>query len=236
MKKAGYILPALILAALIASLASCDCRLMSNREVEQCLQRTYGREFTVTSSRNISSDDYSREVWRAKLYLVSPKEEPDTSFFVFNTVTSESFGVPGFSNGLQDTYSLDIFRTAFEEVAAKAGISYTLSYIHPIQSSRTYYSDLYIQIDPVCSENLTAVCTALSQAFTATLKQVPQISGVAIFVTYQEPSWPEEKSYRMRLPADIWNKAGDGSAETKRIAKAMQDYILSKVEQAEAKP
>ena len=74
MKKTGYILPALVLAALIASLACCDCRLMSNREVEQCLQRTYGREFTVTSFRNISSDDYSKEVWRARLYIVSPKE------------------------------------------------------------------------------------------------------------------------------------------------------------------
>ena len=141
-RKAGIIFAGLT-GALVLLLTSCDFQLMSDREVEQTLGRNYGREFTVISSERISSDDYSSDVYRAKVYVVSPKDDPETQFFAFNTVRGESFGVPGFANGLSDTYALDIFREAFERRAADTDVEYSFDYIYPVRSSSVYYSDLH---------------------------------------------------------------------------------------------
>lgn len=84
----------------------------------------------------------------------APKDDPETQFFAFNTVMGESFGVPGFANGLSDTYALDIFREAFERRAADTDVEYSFDYIYPVRSSSVYYSDLHVDIDSVSSENL----------------------------------------------------------------------------------
>ena len=101
---------------------------------------------------------------RVRVYTVSPKDNPETQFFVFNTVEGESFGVPGFRNGLQDTYSLDIFGRAFETRAAETDVEYSFNYFYPVKSSSVYYSRLYVDIEPVFWGNLEMVCTVLSQS------------------------------------------------------------------------
>ncbi len=88
---------------------------------------------------------------------MSPKDDPEMQFFAFNTVESESFGVPGFANGLKDTYELDIFREAFETRADDADVDYSFDYVYPIKSSSVYYSDLNVDIEPVSPENLDTV-------------------------------------------------------------------------------
>ena len=122
----GKIKARICFASLICVLAilftSCDFRLKSKREVEKYLEKQYGQEFTVLSSESVTDDYYDDDVWMVRAYTVSPKDDPETQFFVFNKVEGESFGVPGFRNGLQDTYSLDIFGKAFEIRAADTDV------------------------------------------------------------------------------------------------------------------
>lgn len=169
---AGKIKTRICFASLICALALlltlCDFRLISRREVEEYLERQYGQEFTVLSSESVTDDYYYDDVWRVKAYIVSPKDDPETQFFVFNTVEGESSGVLGFRNGLRDTYSLDIFGKAFETQAADTDVEYSFDYFYPVKSSSVYYSDLYVNIEPVSSENLETVCTLLSQAWADT--------------------------------------------------------------------
>ena len=103
-----------LICVMVLLLTSCDFHIMSNREVEEQLEEWYGQEFTVLSSASVTDDYYDDDVWRVKVYVVSPKANPDTSFYAYNIVEGESFGVPGFRNSLRDTYSLDIFAKAFE--------------------------------------------------------------------------------------------------------------------------
>ena len=159
--KAGICFASLICALVL--LTSCDFRLMSKQELEEYLEKQYGQEFTVLSSESVT-DDYYDDVWRVMAYTVSPKDDPETQFFVFNTVEGESFGVPGFRNGLQDTYSLDIFGRAFEMRAAETDVEYSFNYFYPVKSSSVYYSRLYVDIEPVFWGNLEMVCTVLSQS------------------------------------------------------------------------
>lgn len=222
-RKAGIIFAGLT-GALVLLLTSCDFQLMSDREVEQTLGRNYGREFTVISSERISSDDYSSDVYRAKVYVVSPKDDPETQFFAFNTVRGESFGVPGFANGFSDTYALDIFREAFERRAADTDVEYSFDYIYPVRSSSVYYSDLHVDIDPVSSENLEAVCEVLSLAFTDTLEEVPEAReyfiGATIWIRYREPEWPEKETCVIRMDpfyGIYWN------AETSKYERGTMD-------------
>ena len=164
----GKIKARICFASLICVLAilftSCDFRLKSKREVEKYLEKQYGQEFTVLSSESVTDDYYNDDVWRVMAYTVSPKDDPETQFFVFNTVEGESFGVPGFRNGLQDTYSLDIFGRAFETRAAETDVEYSFNYFYPVKSSSVYYSRLYVDIEPVFWGNLEMVCTVLSQS------------------------------------------------------------------------
>ena len=165
-KMAGKIKAGICFASLICALVlltSCDFRLMSKQEVEEYLEIQYGQDFTVLSSESVT-DDYYDDVWRVRVYTVSPKDNPETQFFVFNTVEGESFGVPGFRNGLQDTYSLDIFGRAFETRAAETDVEYSFNYFYPVKSSSVYYSRLYVDIEPVFWGNLEMVCTVLSQS------------------------------------------------------------------------
>lgn len=236
-RKAGIFL-AILAGALALLFTSCDFQLMSNREVEQTLERNYGKEFTVISSERISSDDYASDVYRARVYVVSPKDDPETQFFAFNTVRGESFGVPGFANGLSDTYILDIFREAFESRAADMDVEYSFDYVYPVKSSSVYYSDLNVDIDPVSSENLEAVCEVLSLVFTDTLEEIPEarefLIGVTIRIRYREPEWSEEETCVIRIDpfyGYYWNeetsKYERGTIDTD--AEAIRKYILYEV-------
>ena len=124
-----------LICALVLLLTSCDFRLKSEREVEKYLEKQYGQEFTVLSSEPVTDDYYNDDVWRIMAYTVSPKDDPETQFFVFNTVEGESFGVPGFRNGLQYTSSLGIFGKAFvtfeKAQVMPSGVSVMLTYKEP---------------------------------------------------------------------------------------------------------
>ena len=212
-----------LICALVLLLTSCDFRLKSEREVEKYLEKQYGQEFTVLSSESVTDDYYNDDVWRVMAYTVSPKDDLETQFFVFNTVEGESFGVPGFRNGLQDTYSLDVFGKAFETRAADTDMEYSFDYFYPIKSSLVYYSDLCVNIEPVSSENLETVCTVLSQAYADTSEVVKNIPyGVIIVLTYREPTWPENQSCLIRI--DSFCLSGfDTNTET------IEKYILDEV-------
>ena len=224
---AGKIKARICFASLICALAllltSCDFRLKSEREVEKYLEKQYGQEFTVLSSESVTDDYYNDDVWRVMAYTVSPKDDPETQFFVFNTVEGESFGVPGFRNGLQDTYSLDVFGKAFETRAADTDMEYSFDYFYPIKSSLVYYSDLYVNIEPVSSENLETVCTVLSQAYADTSEVVNNIPyGVTVMLTYREPTWLENQSCLIRIDS-LYLSSLDTNTET------IEKYILDEV-------
>lgn len=144
-------------------------------------------------------------------------------FFVFNTVEGESFGVPGFRDGLQDTYSLDIFGRAFEMRAAETDVEYSFNYFYPVKSSSVYYSRLYVDIEPVALENLEMVCTVLSQAYADTygiVKDIPY--GVTVNLTYREPAWPEDQSCLIRIDT-LYLSTHDTNTGT------IETYILDEV-------
>ena len=209
--------------ALALLLTSCDFRLKSEREVEKYLEKQYGQEFTVLSSESVTDDYYNDDVWRVMAYTVSPKDDPETQFFVFNTVEGESFGVPGFRNGLRDTYSLDVFGKAFETWAADADVEYSFDYFYPVKSSSVYYSDLYVNIEPVSSGNLETVCMVLSQAYADTFEKAQVMpSGVSVMLTYKEPAWPEDQSCLIRIDS-FYLSGFDTNAET------IEKYILDEV-------
>ena len=223
---AGKVKTRICFASLICGLAlliiSCDFRLMSKREVEEYLERQYGQEFTVLSSESVT-DDYYDDVWRARAYTVSPKDNLETQFFVFNTVEGDSFGVPGFRNGLQDTYSLDIFGKAFETRAADTDVEYSFDYFYPVKSSSVYYSNLYVNIQSVSTENLETVCTVLSLAYADTFEEVKDTPyGVSIMLTYRESTWPEDQSCLIKMDS-FYLSGFDTNAET------IEKYILDEV-------
>ena len=229
-----------LVCALALLLTSCNFILMSDSDVEQILSRNYGKEFEVISSKRISADDYSSDVYRAKVYVLSPKDDPETQFFAFNTVKGESFGVPGFANGLWDTYALDIFRNAFETRAADTDLEYSLNYIYPVKSSSVYYSDLNVEIEPVSSENLEAVCELLSLALTDTLEDIPGVYdnfiGVTVWIRYREPEWPEENTCVIRIDPFYdyyWDEETSkyklGAMDTD--AEAILKYILHEIDE-----
>ena len=222
---AGKIKARICFASLICALAllftSCDFRLKSKWEVEKYLEKQYGQEFTVLSSESVTDDYYNDDVWRVMAYTVSPKDDPETQFFVFNTVEGESFGVPGFRNGLQDTYSLDIFGRAFETRASETDVEYSFDYFYPVKSSSVYYSHLCVNIEPVSSENLETVCMVLSQAYADTFEIVKDIPyGVTVVLTYREPTWPENQSCLISINTLYFLSRLDTNTET------IEKYIL----------
>ena len=221
-KKIGLII---FVCVLLLSLANCsDIRLLTNWEVEERLSRRYGQEFTVIASKSVSNAD-ALGLWWAKVFVVSPKDDPEVQFFAFNAVAGESNNsVPGISNSLQDTYSLDIFRNAFEARAANAEVKYTFGFSYPIKSTCDFYSFLAVYIDPVSSENLETVCTVLSDAYADTLEKVPEIPWrMSVKFTYREPEWPEDQSYLVVI----------GSYEVEHLdisAEGIEEYILDEVD------
>ena len=220
--KTGICFASLI-CALVLLLTSCDFRLKSEREVEKYLEKQYGQEFTVLSSESVTDDYYNDDVWRVMAYTVSPKDDPETQFFVFNTVEGGSFGVPGFRNGLQDTYSLGIFGKAFETRAADTDVEYSFDYFYPVKSSSVYYSDLYVNIEPVSSGNLETVCMVLSQAYSDTFEKTQVMpSGVSVMLTYKEPAWLEDQSCLIRIDS-FYLSGFDTNTET------IEKYILDEV-------
>ena len=220
--KTGICFASLI-CALVLLLTSCDFRLKSEREVEKYLEKQYGQEFTVLSSESVTDDYYDDDVWMVRAYTVSPKDDPETQFFVFNTVEGGSFGVPGFRNGLQDTYSLGIFGKAFETRAADTDVQYSFDYFYPVKSSSVYYSDLYVNIEPVSSGNLETVCMVLSQAYADTFEKAQVMpSGVSVMLTYKEPAWLEDQSCLIRIDS-FYLSGFDTNTET------IEKYILDEV-------
>ena len=212
-----------LICTLMLLLTSCGFHLMSKREVEEYLEKQYGQKFTVNSSESVTDDYYEDNVWRVMAYTVSPKDDPETQFFVFNTVEGESFGVPGFRNGLQDTYSLGIFGKAFETRAADTDVQYSFDYFYPVKSSSVYYSDLYVNIEPVSSGNLETVCMVLSQAYADTFEKAQVMpSGVSVMLTYKEPAWLEDQSCLIRIDS-FYLSGFDTNTET------IEKYILDEV-------
>lgn len=212
-----------LICTLMLLLTSCGFHLMSKREVEEYLEKQYDQKFTVNSSESVTDDYYEDNVWRVMAYTVSPKDDPETQFFVFNTVEGESFGVPGFRNGLQDTYSLGIFGKAFETRAADTDVQYSFGYFYPVKSSSVYYSDLYVNIEPVSSGNLETVCVVLYQAYADTFEKVQVMpSGVSVMLTYKEPAWPEDQSCLIRIDS-FYLSGFDTNTET------IEKYILDEV-------
>lgn len=212
-----------LICTLALLLTSRGFRLMSKRKVEEYLEEQYGRKFTVLSSETVTDDYYEDDVWRVMVYIVSPKDDPKTQFFVFNTVERESFGVPGFANRLSDTYSLDIFGKAFEAQAADTDVEYSFDYFYPVKSSPVYYSDLYVNIESVSSENLETVCMVLSQAYADTFEIVKDIPyDVTVMLTYREPAWPEDQSCLIRIDS-FYLSGFDTNTET------IEKYILDEV-------
>ena len=203
-KKIGL---AVLACFMILLLKNCDFRLMSNREVEEYLGKRYGQEFKVLSSSSVTDDYYTDDVWRVRLYVVSLKDDPETQFYV-------------------DTYSLDIFSKAFETRAADTDVEYSFSYFYPLKRSSVYYSDLYVNIEPVSSGNLEVVCAVLSQAYADTFEIVKDIPyGVSIMLTYREPAWPEDQSCLIRIDS-FYLSGFDTNTE------AIKEYILNEVNRA----
>ena len=221
-KKIGLIILACVL---LLSLANCsDIRLMTDREVEERLSRRYDQEFTVVSSMSVSNAD-ALGLWWAKVFVVSPKDDPEVQFFAFNAVDiAGNNSVPGISNSLKDTYSLDIFRNAFEARAASTEVEYAFDFSYPIRSTCDFYSFLAVYIDPVSSENLETVCTVLSDAYADTLEKVPEIPWqMSVKFTYREPEWPEDQSYLVVI----------GSYEVEHLdisAEGIEEYILNEAD------
>lgn len=212
-----------LICTLMLLLTSCGFRLMSKREVEEYLEKQYGQKFTVISSKSVTDDYYEDDVWRVRAYTVSPKDDLQTQFFVFNTVEGESFGMPGLANRLSDTYSLDIFGKAFETRAADTDVEYSFDYFYPVKSSSVYYSDLYVNIEPVSSRNLETVCMVLSQAYADTFEKAQVMpSGVSVMLTYKEPAWPEDQSCLIRIDS-FYLSGFDTNTET------IEKYILDEV-------
>ena len=212
-----------LICTLMLLLTSCGFRLMSKREVEEYLEKQYGQKFTVISSKSVTDDYYEDDVWRVRAYTVSPKDDLQTQFFVFNTVEGESFGMPGLANRLSDTYSLDIFGKAFETRAADTDVEYSFDYFYPVRSSSVYYSDLYVNIEPVSSRNLETVCMVLSQAYADTFEKAQVMpSGVSVMLTYKEPAWPEDQSCLIRIDS-FYLSGFDTNTET------IEKYILDEV-------
>jgi len=220
---------AILICALPMLLISCDFRMMSEHEVEKSLEKRYGQEFTVLSSESVTDDYYDDDVWRVKVYAVSPKDDLAACFYAYNIVEGESFGVPGFRNSLRDTYSLDIFAKAFEAWAADTDVGYRFSYFYPIKSSSEYYLSMSVNIEQVTPENLETVCTLLSHAYTDTFEKIQDMpSWVTIRLTYREPLWPEDKSCFIMIDTyELLNLDTD--------AEAIQEYILSEVSDYEEK-
>lgn len=240
-KMAGKIITRIcftsLICALMLPLTSCDFRLMSKREVEEYLEKQYGQEFTVLSSESVT-DDYDDNVWRARVYIVSPKDNPDTCFYAFNVVEGESFGIFGFRNYLQDTYAGDIIGTVFVEHAANTELEYELDYTYPVKTSSEYHSDLRIKIAPVFPEDLTEVCELLSRTFADTLEKLPEAqdkyTSTRVQIQYREPDWPDEEFCLIWIePFAVyeWNEMTScyekGAMDTD--AEAIRAYILDEV-------
>ena len=216
-----------LICVMVLLFTSCDFHIMSKREVEEYLEKRYDKEFTVLSSESVTDDYCDDDVWRVKVYVVSPKDDPDTCFYAYNIVEGESFGVPGFRNSLTDTYSFDIFAKAFETWAADTDVEYTFSYSYPIKSSSVYYSFLRVKIEQVTPENLETVCTLLSQAYADTYETIQDIpSYMDIMLTYRDSAWPEDQS------CSIWIGSYELSSklDTNTSAEAIEEYILNEVD------
>lgn len=213
---------------LLCLLALPDVLFMSNRALLENLSNHYQREFTVLTAHCLSEAERAEDVWRLKVYELAPVNEPEKLFWAFNIVTGESGGIFGFSNGLLDTYDVEIMATAFEKRARQDGLVYELTHKnYPCQAVTGYYSGLNVNIELAELADLPALCELIAAAAKDALEQLPTGCDYAISVDfvfiYREPEWPEDKFYPLRVtPFNYW-------AEDAISAADMQEEVISEL-------
>lgn len=213
---------------LLCLLALPDVLFMSNRALLENLSNHYQREFTVLTAHSLSEAEREKDVWRLKVYELAPVDEPEKHFWAFNIITGESGGIFGFSNGLLDTYDVEIMAAAFEKRAMQAGLVYELTYKnYPCQAVTGYYSGLNVNIELAGLADLPALCELIAAAAKDTLEQLPvdydyTISVDFVFI-YREPEWPEDKFYPLRVTPFNYR------SEEAMSAADMQEEIISEL-------
>lgn len=181
-----------------------DARFISNRELLANLEQRYGQEFVLLSSRSLKEAERADDVWRVKVFELAPADAPEQQFWAFNIVTGESGGLFGASNGLLDTYDVQIMIAAFEERAAQAGLAYDLTYrSYPCLESTEFYSEIYVNIELTDWDRLPEACELIAASAADTLAQLPAgydySIGVSFVFNYWEPEWPADKFYPLRV-------------------------------------
>ncbi len=187
-----------------------DVLFMSERALLENLANHYEREFTVLDARSLGEEERAADVYRLKVFELTPVDEPGRHFWAFNVVSGERGGVFGFSNGLLDTYDEEIVLTAFAERAAQAGLAYDLTYDgYPCRTADKYYSGFDVNIELAGVTDLPAVCELINLSFKDALALLPADYdyhiGVDFVFIYREAAWPEDKFYPLRIePFDNW--------------------------------
>lgn len=181
-----------------------DARFMSNQELLANLERHYGQEFTLISTRSLKEAERAEDVWRVKVFELAPAAAPEQRFWAFNIVSSESGGIFGASNGLLDTYDAQIMIAAFKERAAQAGLAYELTYrSYPCREPAKYYSEIYVNIDLTDWNKLPEICELAADSVADALAQLPSgynyAIGVDFVFNYRELDWPLDKFYPLRV-------------------------------------
>lgn len=155
--------------------------LMSNKEMEKRLQELYGEEFVVASSKSFPTND----AFRAKVYVVSPKDEPDFTFYAFNFIVGETGGVPGVKRSLTETYAEKKIQTKFDEYAAAEGLEYTSEYFTRLgnkkvvsESSSDYYTNI-LNTFTVTPETLDDFSHKLSTILNKIIEEEPFLENMS---------------------------------------------------------
>lgn len=188
-------------------------RLMSDRELAQRLEEMYGRDFVILESRKLEEAERAEGVWRAKVWQVAPAEEPERRFWAYNIVSGGVGGVAGVTNGLRDTYGVDMVTEAF--CGQAAGLDYELRYrSYPFRQEGEGYSSCDILVGPFGPEELDGVCRVLAGTVAETLAQLPEdydlAADLGFMLYYREADWPEGAACLVRT----WsNQPAPGSEE-----------------------
>ena len=180
-----------------------DARFMSNRELLANLEQRYGQEFVLLSTRSLKEVERADDVWRVKVFELAPADATEQQFWAFNIVAGESGGLFGASNGLLDTYDVQIMLAAFEEQAAQARLAYELTYrSYPCRETTGYYSEIRVNIELTDWDKLPEACELIAASASDTLAQLPAgydyPIGVDFVFNYREPEWPADEFYPLR--------------------------------------
>lgn len=181
-----------------------DARFISNRDLLANLERRYGQEFTLLSTRSLKEAERVDDVWRVKVFELAPTAAPEQRFWAFNIITGESGGLFGASNGLLDTYDAQIMLAAFAERAAQADLEYELTYrSYPCRESTEFYSEIYVNIELTDWDRLPEACELIAASAIDALAQLPAgynyYIGVDFVFNYREAEWPADKFYPLQV-------------------------------------